>query len=391
MLFNTNNAYTKIILGVWACLALARVTIAQPATQHPERNTPVAERLAAIPNLDPRLTTLEKALNAAKDKTSLSATTARYTLEIFMDALANPKAYEARRPVPKPAPGTAAPAQGAPAGAGAASAKAPPAPSGPSKVRSDYVSPLSPLALDLEVELKRAEQIATAVQAGRDPMAGITGDVHLAYRSNLDGMLMPYRVYVPTNYSPQRTWPLVVFLHGALCDENTFMNSDELQPFAERLGYLVVSVNGRGPRSGYTKESGAQQDVFDVMSLMEKYYHVDSSRIFLTGHSMGGMGTWSIGLEFRDKFAALAPEAGTRNTTDLEAKLARGKKIPILITVGGKDTAFPPEPAIEVYQKLKAAGYPTKIVEYPLDEHNPVFTSSTPEVFAWFEKHGNNK
>jgi acetyl esterase/lipase len=374
------ESLTKLSLGAILCLALAPVVAAQPATQHPDRNEAVAQRLAAIPNLNARLAALEKSLDAAKDKTSLSATTARYTLEVIKDALANPKPYEARRPGPR--------AAATPGAAPAPAPVPPPASAAPSKDLSAYVSPLSPLAVDLAAELKRAEQIAAAIKLGKDPMAGITGEVHLAYRSSLDGVLMPYRIYVPTNYTAKKSWPLIVFLHGAVCDENTFMNSDVLQPLAERLGYLIVSVNGRGPQSNYTKESGAQQDIFDDMALMQKYYNIDARHIFLTGHSMGGAGTWNVGLEFRDKFAALAPMAGARSVVpELDTKLSTGKKIPILITCGGKDTGNPCDQAVAAYEKVKAAGYPTKVVEYPVDEHNPVFIDSPPEIFAWFDRY----
>ncbi len=100
---------------------------------------------------------------------------------------------------------------------------------------------------------------------------------------------------------------------------------------------------------------------------------------------MGAMGTWRIGLDFRDRFAALAPMAGSRMSPDLESKLAAGRKIPILITCGGKDTGATPAAAMEVYQRIKQLGYPTKVVEYPNDTHGEVFVSSIPEVFAWFD------
>jgi len=371
-----SNVRSKVILGAALCMALVRMVSAQPTTQHPEWNTPVAQRLATIPNLDARVAALDKALNTAKDQTSLSATTARYTLEVFKGALADPKHYETQpvRPLGVAAPRTSA----------------------PTKELYDYIAPISPLAFDLAAELKRAEQIATAIQAGRDPMAGITGEVRLAYRSSLDGVLMPFRIYVPANYTAKHSWPLLVFLHGGQCDENTFMNSEVLQPLAERLGYLIVAVNGRGPSSGYTKQSGAQQDVLDDMALMQKYYNIDSNRIFLSGHSMGGSGTWTIGLAFRDKFAAIAPMAGASSLASLESRLgaslddtlATGKKIPILITCGGKDFTNPCESAVAVYEKVKAAGYSTKVVEYPVDEHNPVFIDSPPELFAWFDRFG---
>jgi predicted peptidase len=239
--------------------------------------------------------------------------------------------------------------------------------------------------MDFDAALTRATRLAAELKAGRDPLKGATGDLHLAYRSDLDGMLLPYRIYVPTTYNKSQKYPLIMFLHGAGCDENTFMNSGVLQRAAERHGYIVASVNGRGPLSGYRKENGAEKDVFDVMGLMQKYYSVDAESIFLTGHSMGGVGTWRIGLDYRDRFAALAPMAGTRLSADLDARLPSGRRIPILITCGGLDTTLPPPAAIEMYKKIKDLGYPTKVVEYPEDDHHAVFASSIPEVFAWFD------
>ena len=367
--------------GVLTCLFFAVSGVTAPGQQpQPRRSTTVAEQLAKVPDLDRRLADLEKALNAAGDQRSLTATTARYILEVMKEARENPQAFDAKPVIsaakPRPIePGTAAPAQ---------APSLPPAPSQPSRKYSDYVATFG-ITMDFGAELKRAESLAVDIRAGGDPLSQATGDVHLAYRSDLDGMLLPYRIIVPITYDKSKKYPLIIFLHGANCDENTFLIGGALQRAAEKHGYLVASINGRGPFSGYRKENGAEKDLFDVMALMQKHYNVDAESIFLTGHSMGGMGTWRIGLEFRDRFAALAPMAGTRESPDLEQTLATGRKIPILITCGGQDTGVPPEPAIRVYRKLREHGYPAKIVEYPEDNHQEVYYSSIAEVFAWFD------
>jgi predicted esterase len=337
-----------------------------------EGRVPVAVELAAIPDLDRRLADLERTLNAVSDQKSLTATTARFILEIIKEAKENPQAFD-----PKAANAPARPRQTGP-DTGAPEAR--------SQKHADYIASFG-ITMDFASELKRASALAADLKVGRDPVAGLKGDVHLAYRSDLDGMLQPYRIYVPSTYDKNKKYPLVMFLHGANCDEDTFMNAEILQPAAEDRGYIIASINGRGPFSSYRRDNGAEKDLFDVMALMQKYYNIDSDHIFLTGHSMGGMGTWRVGLDFRDRFAALAPMAGTRDMPDLEAKLASGRKIPILITTGGKDKGVPPAPAFEVYQKLKKAGFPTKAVEYPDDEHEDVFYSSLPEVFAWFDQY----
>ena len=161
--------------------------------------------------------------------------------------------------------------------------------------------------MDFAAEVRRAATIAAEVKAGRDPMAGVKGDLLLAYRSDLDGLLMPYRIFVPSTYDKSRQYPLAILLHGANSDENTLMGSGEVQKEAERRGFIVAAVNGRGPIGGYRKDNGAEKDVFDVLALMRKYYNIDEHRIFLAGHSMGAMGTWSIGLENRDRFAGAPP------------------------------------------------------------------------------------
>jgi len=50
--------------------------------------------------------------------------------------------------------------------------------------------------------------------------------------------------------------------------------------------------------TGYSKDSGGEQDILDVMELVKSHYSVDASRIYLGGHSMGGGGTWRIGLAY---------------------------------------------------------------------------------------------
>ena len=351
-------------------------------TPQQPRHPNVTEQLAAIPNLDRRLEYVQKTLDTAPDQNSLTATTVRYTLEIIKEARENPQAFDGR---PINDGSHAKPAESSTPD-GAQKPTAPPVSAALPRKHSDYIATFG-ITMDFGFELKRAEGLLGSVSSGRDPLSSAIGDVHLAYKSDLDGMLLPFRIYVPTNYDKSKKYPLIMFLHGANCDENTFMLGGMLQRAAQEHGYIVASINGRGPFSFYRKENGAEKDLFDVMAIMQKNYNLDAENIFLTGHSMGAMGTWRIGLEFRDRFAALAPMAGTRQSTELETQLSSGRRIPILITCGGRDTAIPPELGIRVYKKLKEFGYPAKIVEYPEDNHQEVYYSSIPEIFAWFEAH----
>ena len=143
-----------------------------------------------------------------------------------------------------------------------------------------------------------------------------------AYHADSDGTLQPYALYVPRDYRPGRPggWPLVVALHGAFSDhrhnlrrvfgldnrpgENDAEASRNELPLPD-VPALVVSPYGRGELMGYDGLGG--DDVMRVIADVRRAYDVDPDRISLTGLSMGGGGTWEIGLRHPELFAALAP------------------------------------------------------------------------------------
>jgi dipeptidyl aminopeptidase/acylaminoacyl peptidase len=212
--------------------------------------------------------------------------------------------------------------------------------------------------------------------------------LRLAYRSSYDGRLVPYRIYVPSNYDKSKAYPLVVVLHGAGGDENSFFDGYQgLWPkAAEERGYLMAAVNGRGV-GGYARENGSEQDILDVMALVEKHYKVDPARVYLAGHSMGGFGTWKIGMEHRDRFAALAPIAGTRVTPEVESMPKEGFKIPLLVVCGAKDALVAVSGCREAEKNAKSLGYDVKYLEYADGDHVTVASSAVKEVFDWFDGH----
>src|SRR5262245_38294313 len=243
--------------------------------------------------------------------------------------------------------------------------------------------------MDFDAALDEAAKLATALKEGRNPIADAKGHLRLVYRSSFDGKLVPYRVYVPTNYDKSKAYPMITMLHGAGGDENNLMDRyNGLWPkLAEERGYIIVAVNGRGPISGYAKANGGEQDVLDVTALMQKNYNIDPARVYLAGHSMGASGTWAIGLEYRDRFAALAPLAGTRPTPALETALKSGRKMPIIIVSGVKDALVPVAGCREVAEKAKALGHEVKYLEFPEGDHISVVASSVKDVYDWFDAH----
>lgn len=233
-------------------------------------------------------------------------------------------------------------------------------------------------------ELKEAAAALDALEAGRDPWAARRGDFRMAYRSKVDSTLQPYRLYVPTGYDGAKAYPLVIALHGMGGNENSYFEAYEkgsFKTYAEQRGYIVACPKGRNPASMYA--GTAEQDVMDVIAEVRRAYKVDPDRIYMTGHSMGGYGTWSLAMNHPEVFAALAPIAGGGNPANM-AKIAH---IPQLVVHGDKDRTVPVDRSrvmVEAARKLDAE---IKYIEVPGGDHGGVAAPAFKDVFDWFDTH----
>jgi predicted esterase len=168
--------------------------------------------------------------------------------------------------------------------------------------------------------LETARAYAERVVAGEDPYRTVTGMLVKAYRSAWDDTLQPYALAVPRDYKPGRKVPLIVALHGAFSDHRHNLRRvfgldnrpGETDADASRnelplpdVPAIVVSPFARGELMGYDGLGG--DDVMRVIADVRRAYDVDPDRITMTGLSMGGGGTWAIGLRHPELFAALAP------------------------------------------------------------------------------------
>lgn len=132
------------------------------------------------------------------------------------------------------------------------------------------------------------------------------GDHALTFESTVDGSVQPYRLFVPRAASGGTPLPLVIVLHGKGANHNTWFDVTPIKEHAERRGAIVAAPEGRG--DGLYRGPG-EQDVLDVIQSVCRSCSVDPDRIYLMGHSMGGWGTWWIGLRHPDRFAAICPMA----------------------------------------------------------------------------------
>jgi predicted esterase len=240
---------------------------------------------------------------------------------------------------------------------------------------------------DVEHDLTQAEAMLDALEAGQKFFDRWKGTLRMAYRSPLDNTLQPYRLFVPKNYAPDTKMPLIVALHGATCDNNLYIDrlrdasgSPSFPKFAEERGYLIASPEGRGPFGGYVNKS--EQDVLDVLHRVKALYNTGS--VFLTGHSMGGGGTWFIGFHHAEEFAALAPVAGGPKLDSIAFDQASA--MPVFFVWAEKDELVP----VTAMRTAAATAGKTlknlKTFESPGDDHLGVAVSSVTRVFDFFDQ-----
>jgi predicted peptidase len=201
------------------------------------------------------------------------------------------------------------------------------------------------------------------------------------------GRTYPYAIYVPRGYDPSRPWPLILFLHGS--GES---GTDGVRPIIQGIGSAILWGSERWPAivifpQKPTQDSEWEQHEAAVMAILasvRRTYTIDDDRIYLTGLSQGGHGTWVLGARHRELWAALVsvcgyatppsrpsrpdlPPAYVGTAADLAPAIG---DVPFWIFHGDADDVVPPEQAQAMAIALAALGHPPKLTIYPGVNHN---------------------
>ncbi len=127
---------------------------------------------------------------------------------------------------------------------------------------------------------------------------------NVTFISTIDGSVQYYAIVPPRGPQNGRKKALFLSLHGAGVIATNMANSY----YPKTWGYIVCPTNG-GPY-GYDWEDWGRLNALQVLHIAESTLNIDPDRVYLTGHSMGGHGTWIIGAQYPDKFGAIGASAG---------------------------------------------------------------------------------
>lgn len=203
-----------------------------------------------------------------------------------------------------------------------------------------------------------------------------------------------YLLFLPKAYGPDpaKKWPLLLFLHGAgERGDNLALVAVHGPPklVANQPDFPFILVSPQCPE-------GQTWDNATLLALLDKVMAecaVDPTRVYLTGLSMGGFGTWSLGASHPERFAAIAPICGGGDVIKVlladPAKAPALRSLPVWAFHGGKDPVVPPEESERMVNALKRVGcQDVRLTIYPEAQHDSwTETYNNPELYRWFLSH----
>jgi predicted peptidase len=190
---------------------------------------------------------------------------------------------------------------------------------------------------------------------------------------------MNYLLYLPKDYDQQEAWPLMLFLHGAGergedLDRVKVHGPPKLIAAGKEFPFVVVSPQCPSDKWWQAHELSALVD-----EIVERY-KIDQDRIYVTGLSMGGYGTWALAAFSPHRFAAAVPICGGGDPRSAQ----RLPHLPIWVFHGGKDSVVPLSASQEMVDALKKVNDNVKFTVYPEADHDSwTETYNNPELYKW--------
>ena len=217
--------------------------------------------------------------------------------------------------------------------------------------------------------------------------AGLAADLRGVFEDrqyvSKDGERLRYDLMKPKDYDHGKKYPLVLCLHGS---GGTTRAARVLAGTTLRAKYpcfvLVPEALAGETWGEYSPQimTDAQPLVLEIIETLKNEFSIDSKRIYITGQSMGGFGTYAFIVRNPEMFAAAVPVCGRGDP----AKADRITRIPIWIFHGDKDPLVPVHHSRDMFEALKKAGGNPRYTEYEGLGHNSWDKAyATDELWQW--------
>lgn len=231
----------------------------------------------------------------------------------------------------------------------------------------------------MEMKMKSPQKVTTTVLLRKQKYKAV-----LALKAHLN-----YLLYLPPGYEQSKgNWPLILTLHGAAKRGSNIQILKEygLPKLLEEKDIPFIVVAPQCPDSSWWTEH--LDELKALLDDIESRLRVDKSRIYLTGFSMGGEGTWRLAMRYPEKFAAIAPICAIGN----HGLTHRIKDIPAWVFHGAKDDIVPIKNSNDLVKELESLGAEVKYTVYPDVGHEAwTRTYQNSELFLWFLCHAKSR
>jgi predicted peptidase len=228
-------------------------------------------------------------------------------------------------------------------------------------------------------------------------------------KATIDKIEYKYEVYVPAGWTKSKKWPVILFLHGTGERGGYEAGKDEsviarfFVTYHKSLPAIVVFP--RCPEKKLWVNPEIERLALKALDQSMAEFHGDPARVYLTGLSMGGYGTWFIASRHARRFAAIAPVCpGVRELHSIEqpalssaadpfaAVARRVKSLPIWIFHGADDPVIPVDESRKMFAALKAIGADVRYSEYPGVQHDSWNKAyAEPDFLSWLLSHTKKK
>lgn len=198
-----------------------------------------------------------------------------------------------------------------------------------------------------------------------------------------------YWISFPDGYDAAagRRWPLLLFLHGAGergGDLDAVKKHGPPKRIASGTNLPFVVVAPQCPSNDWWESTRQMLTLVALLDEVQANHRIDEDRVYCTGLSMGGYGTWRLASENPGRFAAVIPICGGGRWFTVGAM----KNVPAWVFHGAKDPVVPLAESEKMVNALRKAGGTVEFTVYPEAQHDSwTATYDNPAVYAWLLNH----